>query len=50
MKKGLALKILLILAVLIAVSYLVTTPDSEVMLERPWLENSAVDGQGTAVL
>ena len=30
-------KILLILVALIAVAYLVTPPDSEVILKRPWL-------------
>ena len=34
------LKILIILAALIAVGYLATTPDSEVILKRPWLEKS----------
>lgn len=33
----LILKILLILAILILVGYLVTTPDSEIILEKPWL-------------
>lgn len=37
-KLYLILKILLILAALIALGYLVTTPDSEVILKRPWLE------------
>ncbi len=36
----LILKILLILAALIALSYLVTIPDSEVMLKKPWLEEN----------
>ena len=39
-KLYLILKILIILAILIAVGYLVTTPDSEVILKKPWLEKS----------
>jgi len=33
-------KILLILVALIAVAYLVTPPDSEIILKRPWLEEA----------
>jgi len=36
MKKGLIWKILVGLALLTALGYLVTTPESEVMLEKPW--------------
>jgi len=32
----LILKILIILAILIAAAYLVTTPESEVILKKPW--------------
>lgn len=37
----LILKILLILAALIALGYLVTSPDSEVILKRPWLDKTS---------
>lgn len=37
----LILKILLILAVLITLGYLATTPDSEVILKRPWLDKTS---------
>ncbi len=37
MKKGLFWKVLVGLALLVALGYFVTTPDSEVMIERPWL-------------
>lgn len=33
-------KILLILAALIIVGYLVTTPDSEVILKKPWFNGN----------
>ncbi|MEK7131360.1 MAG: hypothetical protein AAB797_01310 [Patescibacteria group bacterium] len=39
-KLYLVLKILIILAALIAVGYLATTPDSEVILKRPWFEKT----------
>ncbi|GEM_PF-6789535 len=39
-KLYLIFKILLILAILTAVSYFITTPDSEVILKRPWFEKS----------
>ena len=41
----LILKILLILGALITLAYLVTPPDSEVILKRPWLnsQNDKVD-------
>lgn len=39
----LILKILLILAALIALSYLVTTPDSEVILKRPWPDKTVYE-------
>ena len=37
----LILKILFILAILIAVAYLVTPPDSEIILKRPWFKKTA---------
>ncbi|MEK7520914.1 MAG: hypothetical protein AAB560_02445 [Patescibacteria group bacterium] len=39
-KLYLILKILLILAALIALGYLLTPTDSEVILKRPWLEKA----------
>ena len=36
----LILKILLILAALILLGYVVTTPESEVMLKKPWFEEN----------
>ncbi|KKU23203.1 MAG: hypothetical protein UX36_C0008G0003 [Microgenomates group bacterium GW2011_GWC1_46_15] len=39
-KLYLILKILLVLAALIALGYLVTPPDSEVILTRPWLKRA----------
>ena len=38
----LILKILLALAILIALAYLVTPPDSEVILKRPWLAKEGI--------
>ena len=35
-------KILLILVALIAVAYLVTPPDSDVILKRPWLAKEGI--------
>lgn len=44
----LILKILLILAILIAVSYLATTPNSEVILKRPWLREAGNTDYGVS--
>jgi len=41
-KLYLILKILLVLGVLVAVAYLVTPPDDEVIIKRPWLTKEAV--------
>ena len=41
-KLYLILKILLVLGVLVAVAYLVTPPDDEVIIKRPWLEKETV--------
>jgi len=37
----LILKILLILAALITLGYLVTTPESEIILKRPWFDTNS---------
>ena len=45
-KLYLILKILIILAILIAVGYLVTTPDSEVILKKPWFRKTGDTNYG----
>jgi len=47
----LILKILLILVALIALAYLVTPPDSEVILKRPWLKKTDnLKAEGTLLI